>query len=86
MSCLSFVMSGQNHFARHSARGKKRRQTEEQVGRQYQGMDRPGVHQVPEGSGEKGKMEETGCEIISGAPMTLTIKGLIMMMMILFGL
>ena len=34
-------------------------QTEEEVGR-YQGMDRPGVRQVAEGSGEQGKMEETG--------------------------
>ena len=25
-------------------------------------MDRPVVRQVPEGSGEQGKMEETGCE------------------------
>ena len=41
---------------------------EEEVGRQHQGMDRPGVRQVPEGSGEQGKMEETGCEIICGAP------------------
>ena len=38
------------------------RQTEEEVGRQQQGMDRPGVSQVPEGSGEHGKVEETGCE------------------------
>ena len=38
------------------------------VGRQYQGMDGPGVHQVPEGSGEQRKVEETGCEIIRGAP------------------
>ena len=30
-------------------------------GRQHQGMDRPGVRQVPEGSGEQGKMEKTGC-------------------------
>ena len=29
---------------------KKTRQTEEVVGRQHQGMDRPGVRQVPEGS------------------------------------
>ena len=29
-----------------------------------QGMDMPGVRQVPEGSGEQRKMEETGCEII----------------------
>ena len=39
-------------------------------------MDRPGVRQVPEGSGEQGKMEETGCEIICGAPKTLLVKGL----------
>ena len=32
--------------------GKKTRQTEEEVGRQHQGMGRPGVRQVPEGSGE----------------------------------
>ena len=43
---------------------KKTRQTEEEVGRQPHGMDRPGVRKVPEGSGEQGKMEETGCEII----------------------
>ena len=44
-------------------------------------MDRPGVWQVPEGSGEQGKMENTGCKIICGAPATLTVKGLMMMMM-----
>ena len=62
-SCLTFIRSGQNRLARHSERGKKTRQTEEEVGRQHRGMDRPGVRQVPEGSGEQGKMEETGCEI-----------------------
>ena len=74
-SCLLFIRSGQNHFARHSEREKKTRQTEKEVGRQHQGMDRPWVCQVPEGSGEQGKMEETGCEIIFGAPMTLAVKG-----------
>ena len=64
-----------NHLARHSERGKKTRQTEEEVGRKYQGMDRPGVRQVPEGSGKQRKMEETGCEIICGAPTTLAVKG-----------
>ena len=54
-SCFPFIRSGQNHPARHSERGKKTRQTEEEVGRQYQGMDRPGVRQVPESSGELGK-------------------------------
>ena len=72
---LPFIRSGQNHFARHSERGNKTRQIEEEVGRQHQGMYRPGVRQVPEGSGEQRKMEETGYEIICGAPTTLAVKG-----------
>ena len=44
-------------------------------------MDRPGVRQVPEGSGEQGQMEKTGMKIIYGAPTTLAVKGLMMMMM-----
>ena len=73
-SCLPFIRSGQNHLARHSERRKKTRQTEQVVGR-HQGMDRTGVRQVPEGSREQGKMEETGCEIIRGASTTLAVKG-----------
>ena len=57
------------------------RQTEEEVGRQHQGMDRPGVRQVLEGGGEWGKMEKTGCKIIYGAPTTIAVKGLMMMIM-----
>ena len=75
MSCFQFIRSDQNHLVRHSERGKKTRQTEEEVGRQHQGMDGPGVRQVPEGSGEQGKMEDAGCEIMCGVPATLTIKG-----------
>ena len=45
-------------------------------------MNRPGVRQVSEGSGEQGKMEQTGCKITCGAPTTLVVKGLMMMMMI----
>ena len=51
--------------------GNKTRQTEEEVGRQHQRMDRPGVRQVSEGSEEQRKMEETDCEVICGAPTTL---------------
>ena len=80
-SCFPFIRSSQNHLARHSERGKKIRQTEEEMGRQHRGMERPGVRQVPEGSGEQGKLEETGCAIICGAPTTLAVKGLMMMMM-----
>ena len=60
--------------------GKKTRHTEEEVGRHHQGLDGPGVRQVPEGSGEPGKMEKTGCEIICGTPTTLAVKELIMIM------
>ena len=54
-SCLPFTRSDQTHLARHSERGKKTSHTEEEVGRQHQGMDTPGVRQVREGSGELGK-------------------------------
>ena len=73
-TCLTFIRSGQNHLARHSERGKKTRQIED-VGRQHQGMVRPAVRQVHDGSGEQRKMDETGCEVICGAPTTLAIKG-----------
>ena len=73
--CFPFIRSSQNRLAG--------RQTEEEVGRQHREIDRPGVRQVPEGSGEQGKMEKTGCKIICGAPTTLAVKGLIMMMMMM---
>ena len=38
-------------------------------------MDRSGVCQVPDGSGEQRKMEKTVCEVICGAPMILAVKG-----------
>ena len=74
-SYLRFISSGQNHLARHSERGKTIRQTEEVAGREPQGMDRPRIWQVPEGSGEQGKMEETGCKIICGVLTTLAFQG-----------
>ena len=46
-------------------------------------MDRPGVRRVPEGSGEQGKMEKTGCKVVCGAPTTLAAKGLLIMMIIM---
>ena len=74
-SCFPFIRSGQNHLARHSDRGKKTRRTKEEVGRQHQRMDKLGVCQVPEGSGEQRKVEETGCEVICVAPTTSAVKG-----------
>ena len=66
---------GRQHQAMDSERGKKTRQTEEEVGRQHQAMDRPGVRQVPESSGKQRKMKETGFEIMCGVLTTLAVKG-----------
>ena len=38
---------------------------------------------LPEVSREQGKMEETVCEIICGAPTTLAVKQKMMMMMVM---
>ena len=70
-SCFPFVRSGQNQLSRHSESGKKTRRTKEEVRRLHEGMDRPGIRQVPGGSGEQGKKEKTVCKIICGAPTTL---------------
>ena len=73
-TCLPFIRSGQNHLARHSERGKEDK------------ADRGRGWKTTSGNGQawssaKGKMEKTGCEIICGAPTTLTVKELMMMMM-----
>ena len=67
----------QNHLARHSERADRRK-----AGRQHQEIDRPGVRQAQEGSEAQRKMEETGCEIICGAPRTLVVEGQMMTMTI----
>ena len=55
-TCLPLIRSGQNHLAMHCKRGKKTRQTEEKVF--------PSTRE----QWRKRKMEETGCEVIFGAP------------------
>ena len=79
-TCLPFIRSSQEHLVRHSESGKKTRQTEEEMGRQHQRIDRPGGPQVPEGSGGQGKMEKTGCKIICGAATTFAEMMMIIMM------
>ena len=49
--------------------GRQRKRWEDK----HQGMDRPGVRQVPDGNGEQGKMEEM-VATSSGAPMNLAVK------------
>ena len=53
----------------------KTRQTEGEMGRPYQGMDRPGVRKVPEGNGEQRTTVETDFEVICGNPTTLAVRG-----------
>ena len=47
----------------------------EEVGIQRQGIDRPRVRQVLEGSGDEKEMEGTGYEVICGAPTILAASG-----------
>ena len=54
----------------NSMRNNEKTNNKKEVGRQNQGMDKPGVCQVPEGSGEQRKMKETGCEVMSGTSAT----------------
>ena len=52
--------------------GRQRKRWEDKI-REWTGLE---FAKVPEGSGEQGKMEEAGYEIICGAPTTLMVKGL----------
>ena len=53
-SCLPFIRSGQNHLVRHSERGKKTRQTEEEVGyvREWTGLEFGKSQRAVENSGK----------------------------------
>ena len=63
------ILQGRVKGGRRQGRQKKRWEFNIRI------MDRPGVRQVPEGSGEQRKIEETGCEIVCGAPTTLAVEG-----------
>ena len=73
-TCLPSIRSGQNYLEGTMIERENTRQTEKEVGRQHQGMDRPGVWKVPEGSRQQAKTEETGCKVISGVPMTSRLR------------
>ena len=51
--------------------GRERKRWEDSI-RGWTGLE---FAKFPEGSGEQGKIEETGCEIICGALKTLAVKG-----------
>ena len=51
--------------------GKQRKRWEDNI-REWTGLE---FTESQRASGEQGKMEKTGCEIICGAPLTLAVKG-----------
>ena len=53
---------------------KKTRQTAEEVGRQLQGMDRPGVRQVPERTGKNGEKMVAKSSVVPQRPSRLKDK------------
>ena len=55
-SCLPFIRSGQNHLARQSERGKKTRQTEEEVedNREWTGLEFTKSQRAVENRGKNG--------------------------------
>ena len=69
-TCLPFIRTGQNHLARHSERGRQRKRWEDNI-REWTGLEFTKSQRAV----ENGKMEETGCELICGAPTTLAVKG-----------
>ena len=73
-SCLLFIRSVQNHLARHSERGEKTRQREEEVGRQHQRMDRPAAG--PRGQWKTGKNGENWLRNHLWCPNDLRCKGI----------
>ena len=82
-SCLPFIRSGQTILQDTVKEGRRQggqRKRWEDNNREWTGLE---FGKFPEGSGEQGKMDKTGCEIICGAPVTLMVKGLMMMMVMI---
>ena len=68
-SCLAkTILQGTVKGGRRQGRQRKRR--EDNI-REWTGLE----FAKSQSSGEQGKMEENGCEIICGAPTTLAVKG-----------
>ena len=73
---LKILWHGEDNSARDSERSQKERETEEEMGREHQGMDGNGVWSFPEGSRRQGRMERYCCNVICGAQTTSKVKGL----------
>ena len=76
-SCLPFIRSGKKHLARHSETGRGTRQGRQRKRwvdniREWTGLEFAKSQRAVE---NREKWGEFGCEIISGAPTTLAVKG-----------
>ena len=70
--CLCVDLSDENYDALHqSSKGEEDKADRRRGGKTT--VHRPADCQVPEGSLEQRKMEETGWEVICGAPMTFAV-------------
>ena len=68
-----FVLALQGTVKRGRSQGRQKKSWEDNI-REWTGLELAKSHRVVP-SGKQGKMEETGCEIIIGAPVTLVVKG-----------
>ena len=68
--CVAIQRTCQDHPAGHRTRREKERQTEEEVGRQYQRVDRPDLRQLAASCRGQRPMEEDHPGVISGASTT----------------
>ena len=71
LTCLPFIRSGKNHLARHCERGEEDKADKGTTSENGQAWS----SQVPEGSGEQGKMEEADCRVKCKAPTIPAVKG-----------
>ena len=62
------VRADKDHTAGNSTRRKEERQTEEEMGGQYKGVDRTTAERYLEEDGESRGMEGVGCQDTCGAP------------------
>ena len=75
MDMFSVHQVWQKPSCKTKRKGEEDKAYRKEMGRQHQGMDRPGIRQVLEGGGQQKKMEETGCEVTCDAPTTSAVKG-----------
>ena len=76
-TCLPFIHqvrlkpSGKAQWKGGRRQSRQNKRWEDNI-REWTGLE---FAKSQEGSGEQGTMEETGCEVICGAPMTPAVKG-----------